>query len=69
MGDVSKAKAIRPQDSMAPVVQRRGRLAARCVGNLRAVQPLPGHTKIGSTVRNLGVDTEGALSLSEGIDS
>jgi site-specific recombinase XerC len=37
-------------------------------GNLRAVQLLPGHTKMDSTVRYLGVDIEDALSLSEGID-
>ena len=34
-------------------------------GNLRAVQILPGHTKLESTVRYLGVDMEDALALSE----
>jgi integrase len=34
-------------------------------GNLRAVQILLGHTKLESTVRYLGVDTEDALILSE----
>jgi integrase len=34
-------------------------------GNLRAVQILLGHTKIGSTVRYLGVDVEDALTLAE----
>jgi len=34
-------------------------------GNLRAVQILLGHTKIESTVRYLGVDTEDALLLAE----
>ncbi len=34
-------------------------------GNLRAVQILLGHTKLESTVRYLGVDTEEALTLSE----
>jgi hypothetical protein len=32
-------------------------------GNLRAVQLLRGHTKIGSRVRYLGVDIEDALTL------
>ncbi len=36
-------------------------------GNLRAVQLLPGHTKMDSTVRYLGVDLDDALTLSEGI--
>lgn len=36
--------------------------------NLRAVQPLPGHTKMDSMVRSLGADIEGALTLLEGID-
>ena len=34
-------------------------------GNLRAMQILLGHTKVESTVRYLGVDTEDALALSE----
>ena len=37
-------------------------------GNLRAVQILLGHTKIGSTVRYLGVDIEDALALAEGTE-
>ena len=37
-------------------------------GNLRAVQILLGHTKIESTVRNLGVDVEDALTLAEGTE-
>ena len=37
-------------------------------GNLRAVQLLLGHTKMDSTVRDLGVDLEDALTLSEGIE-
>jgi hypothetical protein len=32
---------------------------------LRAAQILVGHTKLGSTVRYLGVEAEGALALSE----
>jgi len=37
-------------------------------GNLRAVQILLGHTKIESTVRDLGVDIEDALALAEGTE-
>ncbi len=37
-------------------------------GTLRAVQLLLGHTKMGSTVRYLGVELEDALTISEGID-
>ena len=40
-------------------------LIYRRTGNLRAVQLLLGHTKIESTVRNLGVDIEDALELAE----
>jgi integrase len=40
----------------------------RKTGNLRAVQLLLGHTKVDSTVRYLGVELEGALSISERID-
>lgn len=37
----------------------------RATGNLRAVQILPGHSKIENTVRYLGVDVEDALMLAE----
>ncbi len=37
----------------------------KATGNLRAVQILLGHAKIGSTVRYLGVDVEDALKLAE----
>lgn len=40
----------------------------RKTGNLRAVQRLLGLTKVDSTVRYLGVDLEGALSIAERID-
>jgi site-specific recombinase XerC len=40
----------------------------KVTGNLRAVQILPGHTKIESTVRYLGVDVEDALMLAEGTE-
>jgi len=37
----------------------------KATGNLRAIQILPGHSKIENTVRYLGVDIEGALALAE----
>ena len=40
----------------------------RQTGNLRAVQLLPGHTKVDSTVRYLGVELEDALSIAESVD-
>ena len=49
---------------------RRTKVAEICrkTGNLRAVQLLPGHTKVDSTVRYLGVELEDALSIAERID-
>jgi len=43
-------------------------LIYRHTGNLRAVQLLPGHTKIESTVRYLGVEVDDALEIAEKID-
>ncbi len=40
----------------------------RKTGNLRAVQLLPGHTKVDSTVHYIGVELEDALSIAERID-
>jgi integrase len=37
-------------------------------GNLRAVQPLLGHTKVESTVRYLGIEVDDALAVAEQID-
>ena len=40
----------------------------RKTGNLRAVQLLPGHTKLESTVRYLGVEVDDAIAISDQID-
>src|SRR3984893_4461387 len=40
-------------------------LIYRRTGNLRAVQPLLGHTKIESTVRYLGIEVDDALAIAE----
>ncbi|MFZ2004715.1 MAG: tyrosine-type recombinase/integrase [Stellaceae bacterium] len=37
-------------------------------GNLRAVQPLLGHTKLESTVRYLGIEVDDALAISEQVE-
>ena len=43
-------------------------LIHRRTGNLRAVQLLLGHTKLGSTVRYLGIEVDDALALAEQTD-
>jgi integrase len=43
-------------------------LIYRKTGNLRAVQLLLGHTKLESTVRDLGVEVDDALAISEQVD-
>jgi hypothetical protein len=40
----------------------------RKIGNLRAVQLLPGHTKLESTVRYLGIEVDDALNIAEQIE-
>jgi hypothetical protein len=40
----------------------------RKTGNLRAVQLLPGHTKLESTVRYLGIEVDDALNLAEQLE-
>jgi integrase len=43
-------------------------LIYRRTGNLRAVQPLLGHTKIESTVRYLGIEVDDALAIAEQVE-
>lgn len=43
-------------------------LIHKCRENLRAVQPLLAHTKLGSTVRYLGVAVDDALEMAEHAD-
>ncbi len=43
-------------------------LIYRRTGNLRAVQLLFGHTKIGSTVRYLGIEVDDAFAIAEQVD-
>jgi len=40
-------------------------LIYRRAKNLRAVQPLLGHTKLESTVRHLGIEVDDALEMAE----
>jgi site-specific recombinase XerC len=40
-------------------------LIYRRTKNLRAVQPLLGHTKLESTVRYLGIEVDNALEIAE----
>ncbi len=40
----------------------------RKTGNYRAVQLLLGHIKMGSTVRDLGVELEDTLAISESVE-
>ena len=43
-------------------------LIYRKTGNLRAVQLLLGHTKIESTVRDLGIEVDDALAIAEQVE-
>ena len=43
-------------------------LIYRRTGNLRALQLLLGHTKIGSTVRYLSIEVDDALAIAEQVD-
>jgi site-specific recombinase XerC len=56
----------REDDGTHPLRRTKTSLICKRAGNQRAVQILPGHTRIESTVRYLGVDVEDALVLAEG---
>jgi len=57
---------LTPQDYGTHSLRRtKASIICKATGNLRAVQILLGHAKIGSAVRYLGVDVEDALELAE----
>jgi len=43
-------------------------LIYRQTKNLRAIQWLPGHSKLESTIRHLGIEVDDALEIAEQID-
>jgi len=45
--------------------QAKASLIYRRTKNLRALQLLPGHSKLESTVRNLGIEIDDALEMTE----
>jgi len=60
---------LRPEDYGTHSLRRtKASIIYKQTGNLRAVQILLGHTKIESTVRDLGIDVEDALALAEGTE-
>jgi integrase len=66
VGEWVKGAGLRREDYEIHSLRRtKAALIYKQTGNLRAVQILLGHTKIESTVRNLGVDIEDALTLAE----
>ena len=55
----------REDDGTHSLRRTKASIIYKATGNLRAVQPPLGHSKIESTVRYLGVDVEDALTLAE----
>ena len=55
----------REDDGTHSLRRTKASIIYKAIGNLRAVQPPLGHSKIESTVRYLGVDVEDALTLAE----
>lgn len=64
----NKGRIIGQKRPLLPLHVWSIRVRLEMAGNLRAVQLLLGHTKIDSAVSYLGVDIEGALTISEGIE-
>mgnify|MGYP001301424104 CR=1 FL=1 len=57
-----------PQFGTHGIRRTKATLIYKRTGNLRAVQLLLGHTKIGSTVRYLGVEVDDVLAIAEQVD-
>ena len=57
-----------PPPRASPSSGRPSKCLAHDAGNLRAVQPLLGHTKIEGTGRYLGIEVDGALAIAEQIE-
>lgn len=55
----------RANDGTHSIRKTKATLFYRRTKNLRAVQLLPGHSKLASTVRYLGVEVDDALEISE----
>jgi len=69
-GSVAPGKMGGHRSSMVPHSMRRTKVTQiyRKTGNLRAVQLLLGHTKLGSTVRYLGIEVDDVLHIAEQIE-
>jgi len=65
LGDIGLVPAIYGTHSLR---RTKATMIYKRTGNLRAVQILPGHTRIESTVRYLGVEIDDALAIAEQTD-
>jgi site-specific recombinase XerC len=60
------ANGLMPEEYGTHSLRRtKASLIYKATGNLRAIRILLGHSKIENTVRDLGLDVDDALSLSE----